>query len=521
MSFPRPRHLLPALLLTAPLAGAQVTTRLVATGFTRPIWAGAPAGDARIFIATKGGRIRVVEDGVLLPTLFLDINPQVAGGTEQGLLGVAFHPDYASNGYVYVDYTQAPGGATVVSRFTVSTTDRNVLDPTSETVLLTVNQPFANHNAGDLHFGPDGYLYVFLGDGGSANDPGCRAQNLGNLLGKILRIDVDGAAPYAIPPTNPFVGVAGAREEVFHYGLRNPWRNSFDALTGDLFIGDVGQDQREEIDVAPAGSSGLNFGWRIMEGTRCNGSGSCTSPPACGDPALVAPITELTHPSGAGSIIGGVVYRGCLNPGEYGRYFFTDFLDHKIRSLEYDRNTGTISNLQDRTAELAPGGGLAISAIPAFGVDGFGELLICDYQGSAQGEVFKMVPAPPTQSAGTPRNGSGVNRECLVELSRVIPGNLWELRVDGSGHPGALSTVVAAYASPTSGVFLAGNEVLVDASSALLLKVVKPASGAIDAFDVNVPCEPGLIGLTFSVQGGIVGGGLELCNAIDVTVGHY
>ena len=250
-----------------------------------------------------------------------------------------------------------------MARFHVSA-DPEVADPLSETLVLAQNQPFENHNGGDLHFGPDGYLYIFLGDGGSANDPGCRAQKLNSKLGKILRIDVDSGSPYAIPPTNPFVGQTGAFQEIFHYGLRNPWRNGFDRATGDLHRRRR-PDLREEIDVAPAGSAGLNFGWKTMEGTLCNQQSNCvTGIPMCNDPILRQPITELTHAARSFAIVGGYVYRGCACPSEYGKYFYVDFVDNRIRSLRYDVPTNTISDLTDRTVELAPGGGLRSPTSP-------------------------------------------------------------------------------------------------------------------------------------------------------------
>jgi glucose/arabinose dehydrogenase len=516
----RPIALLAPFLLTAPLA-AQVTTKLIAGGLTRPLWAGAPAGDERLFIAQKGGLIRILANGQILATPFLSLLGKISTGDEQGLLGVAFHPDYVHNGFFYVDYTDTTGD-TVLSRFHVSA-DPNVADPASELVLLNQNQPFANHNGGDLHFGPnDGYLYVFFGDGGSANDPACRAQKLTNLLGKALRIDVDSGSPYAIPPTNPFFGQTGVRQEIFHYGLRNPWRNGFDRLTGDLYIGDVGQDTIEEIDVAPAGSAGLDFGWKLMEGTRCNQTSNCdTGTPPCNDPGYVLPITELTHAGGSTAITGGYVYRGCQCPSEYGKYFFSDFGDHKIRSLEYDVATGTVSNLTDRTADFEPGGGLLIRNIASFGEDGFGELLVIDNAGNGLGEVFKMVPAGANAAVNAMRNGSGANRLCLTGASLPILGSNWEARVDTSGHPGATLTALFGYAAPGSGSFLGRNEILVDRASALRFQLVQASTGSTDVFRAPIPCRVSLAGQTLYVQAAILGGGLELCNALDVTPGYY
>ncbi len=505
-------------------AQTTLTTKLVGSGLNRPLWAGAPDGDDRIFVAEKGGRLKIIKNGAVLGTDFLSLVGKVSNGSEQGLLGVAFHPDYASNGFFYVNYTDL-NGDTVVSRFTVSATDPDVADAGSEAVILFQTQPFDNHNGGELLFGPDGYLYIPLGDGGLANDPQCRAQKLSSKLGKTLRIDVDSAFPYGIPPDNPFVGVAGAFEEIWHLGLRNPWRAGFDRATGDIFYGDVGQDAREEISFAPAGVGGLNFGWKVMEGTRCNSLGNCpVGTPACGDPLYVPPIYELVHTGGAGgpeAIIGGFVYRGCAIPDLVGTYFFADYNDHIIRSFVYDVGTGTVNNFMDRTAELDPGGGLAIRNIAAFGQDGFGELLIVDNTGGSGGEVFKIVPASASAGTAAVRNGSGVNALCYASQSKPILGNVWKGTIDASQHPGANFTGLVGYALPSSGTFFQGSEILVDLSSSKLFSRTIASSGGIDEFADPVPCDVSLNGAIGYTQAFITGGGVELCNALDVTLGYY
>ena len=512
-----------SLLLALCLAGsasAQIASKLVATGLDRPLWAGAPLGDERIFIAQKNGLIRLVQNGQLLATPFLDLRSKTNTISERGLLGVAFHPNYAANGFFFVNYTDLVGD-TVIARYSVSS-DPNVADAASESIVLTFNQPFDNHNGGDIQFGPlDGYLYIFTGDGGSAGDPACRAQKLNLLLGKVLRIDVDGGTPYAIPPSNPFVGVAGVREEIWHYGVRNPWRNGFDALTGDLFIGDVGQDLREEIDFAPAGVGGLNFGWKMMEGTLCYSSTNCLAgTPPCNDPSLTLPILELTHASGSFAITGGTVYRGCALPGEFGKYFFSDYADDKIRSLEYDPING-VQNLTNRTAELAPGGGLSIRNIVHIGPDGFGELLIVDHTSGTSGEVYKMVPAGAAQALAATRNGSGSNRPCLLNRSLPILGNVWSAAIDVAGHPGAGTSLLIGHQLGTSGVFVGGQELLLDLSSTRLFKLAMPSTGGLDEFRSNLPCDLALSGFTLTAQGVILGGGLEFCNALDLTLGYF
>lgn len=405
--------------LLASLGFAQTpldSTRIV-SGLSDPVWAGAPPGDERLFILEQGGDARIFKDGLLLPTPFLSV--AVSGGSEQGLLGMDFHPGFESNGFVYVNYTQ-PDGDTIVSRFTVDALNPDIVDPASEFVLFEQDQPFSNHNGGDIAFGPDGYLYIGFGDGGSANDPFCNAQDLSTWLGKMLRIDVDGGSPYAVPSDNPFVGTAGALPEIWHLGLRNPWRWSFDALTGDTYIGDVGQNVIEEISFGAAGVGGLNFGWKIMEGNNCFSTLACPGGiPACMDPVLTDPIQELVHTgfSGPLAIIGGFVYRGCAIPDLAGTYFYADFNDDKIRSIRYDPMTG-VTDFMDRTSELAPGGGLSIKSPSAFGEDGFGELLIVDYDG---GEVFKIVPAsPPAGLVDCDGNGRDDTCEIAEDAARDL-----------------------------------------------------------------------------------------------------
>jgi glucose/arabinose dehydrogenase len=245
------------------------------------------------------------------------------------LLGVAFHPDYAANGYFYVNYTRQGDGATVIARYQRSVANPDLADLASAQILLTIAQPYSNHNGGQLRFGPDGYLYIGTGDGGSANDPQNRAQDLGTLLGKMLRIDVNTGAPYAVPAGNPFVndGNPGTLGEIWAYGLRNPWRFSFDRSTGDLFIGDVGQDAWEEIDFQAAGTgAGANYGWRVMEGAHCTGLGGG---PACFDPSLTPPILEYGHDVGC-SVTGGYRYRGAASPALAGYYLYADYCSGRM-----------------------------------------------------------------------------------------------------------------------------------------------------------------------------------------------
>lgn len=354
---------------------ASLGLRTVALNLNFPLYLTAPAGDtARLFVVEKGGAIRIVKGGVLLATPFLDLAGQVVTGTEQGLLGLAFDPQYAANGRFYVHYTDTAGD-TVIARYRASADPDRAL-PNADRVLLTVDQPFANHNGGQLAFGPDGLLYIGLGDGGGGGDTQGNGQDRTDLLGSLLRIDVRPAGAYAIPPDNPFVGQAPFRPELWDYGLRNPWRFSFDRASGDLYIADVGQNRREEVNVAPAasGGKGLNYGWNIMEGLLC-------FKPASGcDPAgLTRPVLDYDHSGGACSVTGGYVYRGTAIPSWQGTYFFADYCAGWVRSFRYV--DGQATAVTDWPT-LSPGGN-----ITSFGEDAQGELYIL----TAQGGVYRMV----------------------------------------------------------------------------------------------------------------------------------
>ena len=344
----------------------------VVSGLERPVHLTAPSGDDRLFIVEQPGRIRVVRDGELLERPFLDLTSKVeSGGNEQGLLSVAFHPEYESNGYLYVNYTDADGN-TRVERYTVSGSDPDRADPSSAKLIIGFAQPFRNHNGGQVLFGPDRMLYVPTGDGGSGGDPRGNGQDRSSLLGKILRVDVDGGDPYAIPPDNPFVGETGIRGEIWAYGLRNPWRVAFDEVEGLLFVADVGQNAYEEITVVPADEPGINYGWNHMEGTHCFPPGS-----NCSREGLKLPAIEYPRSQGI-SITGGYVYRGDAVPELRGRYVYADFGQDWIRAFEY-REGEAVGD-----AELAVPG---VRSISSFGVDGHGELYVV----SLSGRVFRFV----------------------------------------------------------------------------------------------------------------------------------
>lgn len=382
---------------TAHAGTTPITTERVASGLSRPVYVTHVPGDfTRVFVVEQIGRIRVYDITNNPPTLigtFLDIQARVNdAGNEQGLLGMAFHPNFASNSFFYLNYTAA-GGTTRVSRFSVPGGTPNAADPNSELIMLTVAQPESNHNGGWIDFGPnDGYLYIGMGDGGGANDAHGtigNGQDMNALLGKMLRIDVDGnngpGGLYGIPTDNPFFGPTTGRDEIWHVGLRNPWRNAFDQLTGDLYIADVGQNVWEEINFQPASSTGgENWGWRCREGAH-----NFNFQAHCSALTLLDPIHEFSHGGSPFrcSITGGEVYRGCAIPDLQGTYFFADFCSNQIWSFVY---TGSpIPVATDRTAELAPGGGFSIAGISGFGRDAYGEIYICDLNG---GEVFRIIP---------------------------------------------------------------------------------------------------------------------------------
>ena len=362
-----------------PVAGTPaLATQQVASGLERPLDLQAARGDgSRVFVVEQPGRVRVLRtDGTLLPAPLLDITDRIGdAGSEQGLLGLAMHPSFTSNGRFFVNYTDTAGDTHIAEFHAPNAGD--VANPASERALLTVQQPFANHNGGGLAFGPDGYLYIGLGDGGSGGDPLGNGQNLATPLGKLLRIDVDRGEPFGVPSDNPFVARAGALPAIWAYGLRNPWRFSFDRATGNLLIGDVGQDNWEEIDLGLAARrGGENYGWNVTEGRHCYAPAS-----GCSTAGQTLPIVEYGHDQGC-AVTGGIVYNGCRMPGYLGTYFYSDFCSHFVRSFRIEN--GAAVDARDWTAEL----GASLSSPSAFGVDDAGEIYIVDLRGS----VHKIVP---------------------------------------------------------------------------------------------------------------------------------
>ncbi|MBK7641930.1 MAG: PQQ-dependent sugar dehydrogenase [Planctomycetes bacterium] len=428
--------------LLAPSLPAQtLKSTFVAGGLSRPSWVGCVPGDtSRIFALEQDGRVRVIAGTQVLPTPFLDLNPIVGSlGNEQGLLGLAFDPNYSATGFFYVSYTDN-NGACVVARYTNLPPSSNVADPSSALVVFgPLAQPQSNHNGGCIRFGPDGMLYVGLGDGGGANDTGAghdttgNAQSMNTYLGKLLRIDP--ANPLVPPAGNPFP--ASAIPLAWDIGLRNPWRFSFDGQTGELYLGDVGQNAWEELDVEPAGLGGVDYGWRCMEGAHCTGLTGCT----CGAAGLALPAHEYAHTGGNCAIIGGEVYRGAGIPALQGAYIFADYCSGRIWTLVY--SGGSVTQLVDRTLELAPGVSHSIANPVAFGADGFGELLIVDQAGGEVYRVGAVCTAP--------------NTYCLSNFNST--GFAATMTFSGSGSLTANSLSLLAVTCPPGvpGLFLYGD----------------------------------------------------------------
>ncbi|KXK25155.1 MAG: putative glucose sorbosone dehydrogenase [Candidatus Brocadia sinica] len=378
------------------------------------------AGDGtdRLFVVSQSGLILVFENrsNVKAARIFLDIRDKVTAGGELGLLGLAFHPDYEKNGYFYVNYTAPKPLRSIIARYSVSLVNPNSADKKSEFILFQVNQPYSNHNGGQLAFGPDGYLYIALGDGGSAGDPQNNGQNKSSLLGKILRLDVNCTSDdknYCIPPDNPFAGnTQSYREEIYAYGLRNPWRFSFDPVTGWLWVGDVGQNLWEEIDII---EKGKNYGWKIMEGNHCYKSSTCNTS------GLTLPIWEYGHDDQGGcSVTGGYVYRGKKLPELYGNYVYGDYCTGRVWALKYN-------GINPATNALLLKEDINISSL---GVDKNNEIYLCDLNG----KIYKLTTNTPTPTA-TP---TPIPTLSLTPTQSPIPGErgkIYGYVVDIKGNP--------------------------------------------------------------------------------------
>jgi glucose/arabinose dehydrogenase len=360
--------------VSEPITGdSGVAVVVVADGLDSPLFVTAPTDDPRLFIVERPGRIRIVRDGILRDAPFLDISDAVSTGGERGLLGLAFHPAYADNGWFYLNYSD-PDGDTRIERYRVRTGDPDRADPASAELLLEIDQPYGNHNGGMIAFGPDGMLYIGMGDGGSANDPHGHGQNAATLLGAMLRIDVDGGTPYAVPADNPFAGSDGGRGEVWGVGVRNPWRFSFDRGGDRLFVADVGQGAWEEINVVDASAAGLNYGWNVMEGRHCFRADDCARA------GMTLPVVEYGHDQGC-SVIGGYVYRGAALPALVGHYFYSDWCRGWLRSFRIDESGAVTEHTEWPVGNLGN--------VLSLGEDADGEL----YVASQNGSVLRLVAA--------------------------------------------------------------------------------------------------------------------------------
>lgn len=390
------------------------TTQFYAGGFTQPLGiVNAADGSDRLFIVEKAGVVKVLDkNGVLIQGDFLDISSKVSTAGERGLLGIAFHPDYVNNGFFYVNYNNSSGD-TKIARYQVSSTNPNTADINSEKIMVTVNQPFTNHNAGDLKFGLDGYLYIPLGDGGGPAN--CGVMDGDNFLGKILRLDVNqniNTSPYyGIPADNPYVGDPDWLDEIWASGLRNPWRFSFDRLTGDMWIGDVGQNAWEEINYQPANSTGgQNYGWSMMEGNHCYNFNNCPSgTDPCFSNNYTDPLFEYSHNSvvGGASIVGGHVYRGCEFPNMVGYYLCADTYSQNIWTVLPNGSSTKFSTNVD--------------LIITFGEDEFGEL----YLSSFDGNIYRVVSGNTDVCQGCPqnRNETGLIAPGTYQASNTVYSN--------------------------------------------------------------------------------------------------
>jgi glucose/arabinose dehydrogenase len=367
-------------LMTMSLFGQSqtITLQSFATGFDSPVEI-TNAGDSRLFVVQKGGLIRILNtNGTVNTTPFLNLSTLISSDGERGLLGLAFHPNYTTNGYFFVNYTNTSGN-TVIARYSVNSGNPDIANTTG-TILMTISQPYSNHNGGSIKFGSDSYLYIGMGDGGSGGDPGNRAQNINENLGKMLRIDVNSTvAPfYTSPATNPYIGIAG-NDEIWAIGLRNPWKFSFNRLNGDLWIADVGQGAIEEINkiINPLPNTGINFGWRCYEGNSTYNTSGCAP-----SSTMTFPFAQYARSGGACSVTGGYFYTGSTYPNFQNKYFFTDYCDNKIRIVD---NAGVITT----TASFSG------NNFVTFGEDVNGELYIA---GITSGTVYKIIDSSLSES---------------------------------------------------------------------------------------------------------------------------
>lgn len=435
----------------ANLAAQTLVTTPVVSGLARPIYVCSPIGDEdRLFVCEQHtGLIRIVKRGRLQSTPFLNIFSRILTGSERGFLGMAFDPAYATNGYFYVSYTRTGDGASIIERFRVSAANPDVADATSGQVGFgPISQPFSNHNGGGIQFGPDGYLYFGLGDGGSGGDPSCNAQNPASPLGKFHRLDT-ATLPFSAPTSNPFYNNTAYRREIWSLGWRNPWRWSFDRDTGEMFVGDVGQNALEELSYEPANTGGRNYGWKVMEGTNCYATAACNAPPACNAATLVRPFHTIPTVPYC-SIIGGYVYRGCNLPNYRGLYFFGDYCNGVVWTLRY--SNGTFTNLTQRFSGLGN--------ITSFGEDARGELYVCSLNGTLY--RIQAQDGGPGRDLGFGRVGSNNVQPLFDICGRMEAGLNADLVMRGAPANSPCALAIGTANNPTP--ILGGTIVPVPAS---------------------------------------------------------
>ena len=458
------------------------------------------AGDERLFIVEKGGTIRIVDGDInLISTPFLDIDDRVNSfASERGLLGLAFHPNYANNGYFFVNYTNNSGN-TIVSRFSVTEEDPNLADPDSELILLDINQPYSNHNGGCIRFGPDGYLYIGMGDGGSGGDPLNAGQDRQTLLGKMLRIDVDGGTPYAIPSDNPFADDDFTLDEVWALGIRNPWRFSFDRLNGDLWIGDVGQNDWEEIDYQPADSEGgENYGWRCYEGTHTYNTAGC---PDANE--MTEPVLEYANSNNVGcSVTGGVVYRGDLYPEAYGWYIYADFCSGRIWGLYPNGADGwfNVELLNSANNNLA-----------GFGEDVSGEVYVA---GISTGIIYRLdfsceVPSTPLIEGDAAI--CGPDGSALLYVSNAPEGYAFQWYQDGELLDGENASTLLLHAPGEITVSLSAGEssCVPESATPVTIEEVNIPEDLITVSGNELQATPGFVEYQWFLDGAPIEGATE------------
>ena len=494
--------------LSALVAQTPLRLELAATGLDRPVLVTAPSGDTqRAFVVEKNGRIKILRNGIVLAQPFLDLATPgtVFDVAEMGMLGVAFHPQYATNRQFFVFYCTQQFPNVTLQRYTASAANGDVADPASAVTLLTFPLLYGNHNGGTIAFGADGKLYIAVGDGGSLAptfpiDPLNNAQRGDSLMGKVLRIDVDTTTPplhYGIPSDNPFVGPGDPRDEIWALGFRNPWRCSFDRTTGDFWIADVG-GPREEIDFVAAGTgAGRNYGWSCMSGTVCTGINVCP----CGSGTLTGPLHEYTLGSGQ-SIIGGYVYRGAAIPDLHGAYFFGDFVRNQIWSLR--RQNGSVTDLRDRTIELLPPAGYALAGITSFGEDGNGELYVCSFDGN----VYRIAANPNTLPGLAPFGvgTAGCNgSHALSSLTTPAQGNAGFALRCTNGIASGLGLIALASAVDVPGSDPFGHGMVIHFrldSPYLSLQAMLCDANGIGTLALPIPADPVLVGQSIGAQAG-------------------